>query len=219
VANPSPRRRPEWWLNRSWAFESSGGKILYFPHTWGRGYLVPTEAQRREIQHFLGLWRARLMTARRVARWVCLPSLVVAFTIFPAFSSIAWYIPQWQSVAASALAIGALCVILLLGAPFALAFLAETAKAELEKAHVRRSFGPWFIGSLRLVKSWRLWFGVACALIIVLQGVWMVWPTQQTVMLPASSDPRFVRVGLSEIAVGGLVASVLIWLIRLKRRE
>ncbi len=108
------RRRLFWELKSSWIVESSrDGTIFFYPHGWGRAYLVPNEDKRREIEEFLTLWLSRLRCANRVSRWVSLPVIVILVaTIIPPFCRVVWYIPGWRVLFRSALVLGLGCLLI-----------------------------------------------------------------------------------------------------------
>jgi hypothetical protein len=134
------KRRWLWELNGSWQVETSAdGTILYFPHGWGCRYLVPTEEKRCEIEEFLVLWLRRLRAAISASIWFVLPAAaVLVATIVPPFCRVVWGISGWPAILRVALLVAQLGYLLPLGSQLALRFLAATAKADLEKAHVRR---------------------------------------------------------------------------------
>lgn len=222
MAGITHRAKLRWRLNRHWSFDSSEGELVYFPHGWGRGYVVPTAAARNEIRNFLNLWRARLMKVREIARWVCIGIapivLLVILSLWPPFCRALWFL-RISQVFSGAFWTMAVLLSLLFGTPIALAFLAETAKAELEQSPVRRPFRPWLVDRLRGVDWRHLWGGLICGLAIAIQGAWFLWPTQRTIMLPAITDPRFVHIGLSEVVAGIVLMSMILAMMTVKRRD
>lgn len=209
-------RRLTWELKSSWVFESRDGMILFYPHGWGRAYLVPNEGKRREIEAFLTLWLSRLRCANRESRWVSLPVIAILVpSIIPPFCRAVWCIPGWRMLFRSALVLGLGCV-LIVASPLVLMFLAETAKADLEKTEVRRPFTGMLKDYARH-SSWRLLSvqGVLSSLVL-LEGIWLLWPHRESVMMPARTDPHFLAVGAVLTVLGGVMTLTKIWQIRTK---
>lgn len=207
-------------LVSSWGFESRGdGRILFYPHRWGRAYIVPTEEKRREIEKFLALWLMKLQLATRVALWVWLPAIAVLFVaVTPPFCRFAWYMPYWPTIAQSAQRLCMACLLVVVGSPLALRFFAESVKADLEKSDVRRPFAGWLAGRAQQA-NWRgLWFGEIIFCLVLLAGLWVLWPRRDSLMLPAHTDPHFLIAGLVLAAVGGAMALANLWQIRTKLR-
>lgn len=208
----------EWGLNGFWIFESSDdGAIFYYPHGWGRAYVVPTEEKRREIEEFLALWLMRLRSLYQVSVW-SLPLLLITFALgHPPFCNIIWYLPVLpQTLFRSVLLVGALSCLLVGASPLALRFLAEAAKADLEKAKKRRRF----VESLKDYagrSDWRrLWIEVTCSGLVPLAGVRLLWPRRETVMLPARVNPHFLTLGVVLIFLGIPMILIKLYEIRAK---
>ena len=195
-------------LVSSWAFESRGdGTIHFYPHRWGRAYVVPTEEKHREIEKFLALWLMKLRLAARVALWVSLPVIAVLLAaVTPPFCRFAWYTPYWPTIVQSAERLYMGCLLVVVGSPLALRFLAEVAKADLEKANARRPFAEWLAAHAQQ-SDWRgLWFGEIIFCLVLLAGLWLLWPRRDSLMLPAHSDPHVLVAGLVLAAIGGAMA-------------
>lgn len=217
-------RRPRWELKGPWVFEPrDDGTILFYPHGWGRGYVVPTKQKRREIEAFLRLWRRRLGRARGFAqpagRWLAVPASIICAAIllalFPSpYCRILWYVLEWPTLVRTLLAAMWLWLAVLLGMPLALLFAAETAKADLEKADTRRSFIETQRSHVRRV-GWALPCALgACGALAMAEGIWFSLPKQESVMRPAHVIPVFLRVGVLEIVLGLILVLVALWQIR-----
>ncbi len=220
MGRATTRRKLAWELDGSWIFESSGdGTILFYPHGWGRAYVVPTEDKRREIEAFLALWLATLRAALRVSRWI-LPLLVLVFIafLFPPFCRVVWYAPGARAVFRLAVLLGALGCLLTVGSPLALRFLAETAKVDLEKSQVRRPFAESLRNYAQRSDLSRLWIEEALYALVLLEGVWLLWPRQETIMLPARINTHLLPGGVALVVLGGVMALVKLWEIRAKLR-
>jgi hypothetical protein len=205
-------------LRGSWIFESrDDGAILFYPHGWGRAYAVPTERKQREIEKFLALWRAKLSFAMLVSRWIMLPFAVVLLaTVIPPICRVVWYIPLWHAIFRLALGVITLGCLLIVGSPLALRFLAETAKADLEKAEARRSFVESIKDYARRSDWWRLWFEAAFGSYFLVRGVWRLRPQRETVMRAAHLNPHSLAVGVTVIVLGGFMALAALWQIKIK---
>jgi hypothetical protein len=205
-------------LRGSWIFESrDDGAILFYPHGWGRAYAVPTERKRREIEKFLALWRAKLLFTMHLSLWIMLPLAVLLLaTVIPPISRVVWYIPLWHAISRSALGVIALGCLLFVGSPLALRFLAETAKADLEKAEARRSFVESIKDYARQSNWSLLWFEAAFGSYYLVGGVWRLRPQRETVMRAARINPHFLAVGVMMIVLGGFMALAALWQIRIK---
>lgn len=217
VRETTPRKW-RWELNGSWIFESrDDGAILFYPHGWGRAFLVPTEDKRRQIEEFLALWRTRLRSAIRIARWFVIPVLAMALAaVTPPVCHIVSQIPEWSAMFRSALDVGALGFSVIAGSSLVLRFLAETAKADLEKADTRRPFAE-SLKDYAQQSDWSLlWSEAALGGYFLAKGIWRLRPQRETVMRGASADPHFWDVGVPTAVLGGLIALVALWLIRIK---
>ncbi len=210
-------------LEGSWVFERSGdGTIFFYPHGWGRAYVVPTEEKQREIEEFLGLWVARLRSGIRLARWLLLPALAILLAVFvlagfvPAFRRMVWNLPGWPAVFVSTFFLGALACLLVLGSQLALRFLAETAKADLEKAQSWRPFAESLRAYARQCSWSRLWIEEACCGFVLVEGLRFLWPRRETILLPARVNHHLLPVGVALIALGGVMGLVKLWEIRAK---
>jgi hypothetical protein len=210
------RRRLLWELKGSWIVEQTrDGAILFYPHGWGSAYKVPDEGKRREIERFLTLWLLRLRCAIRVSRWVSLPAILILIaTIFPPFCRGVWYISGWRILFRFALVLWLGCL-LTVASPLVLMFLAETTKADLEKAEVRRPFLEILAERARH-SSWKiLWVQVILFGLALLEGVWLLWPVRRSVVLPAGVNPHFL-VGTVLTALSASMMLTKLWQIRIK---
>lgn len=181
---------------------------------------MATEANRREIEEFLALWLRRLRSAIRVSSWFTLPVVVIlVVSLIPPFCRMVWLIPGWQALFQSALLVGALGCLLVVGSPPTLMLLAETAKANLEEARLRRPFAEFLRDHARRSDWRRLWIQEAFSIFILLEGVWLLWPRRETIMIPARFDPHFLPAGALLTLLGVVMGLIKLWQIRAKLRS
>ncbi len=218
MVRATTRRNWRWELNGSWIFESRGeGAILFYPHGWGRAYLVPTEDKRRQIEEFLALWLTRLRSVICVSRRCAITAFAVCVAaVIPPVGRIVSQIPGWHPIFVFALAVGALACALIAASSLALRFIAETAKADLEKAGVRRPFAESMKEHARRSDWSLLWSEAALGSLFLGLGVRQLLPRQITVMHAASISPHFWTVGFPSIVLGGWMALIALWQIRTK---
>lgn len=213
------RTQHRWRLQGSWIFESGdNGEIFYYPHGWGRAYVIPTENKRREIEESLTLWRAKLQSIMEIAPWTVLPLMLMFAAGFPPICRIFWYVP-WHTLLRSALVIGALGLLVILGSPMALRFLAETAKADLEKATKRRPFVESLKDYAKRSDWWVLLSEEATFVLFLLVGGNLLWPRSESVILPAQVNLHALPLGLALLIIGMPMAATKLWQIRAKFRE
>jgi hypothetical protein len=207
-------------LAGSWVFESApDGTILFYPHGWGRAYIVPTPEKRREIEEFLAGWLSKLKATLRVAQWGMAVVLVVFVTpLVPRFDRIVWSVPDWPTVLRGTLHLGILALLLVAGCPLALRCIAETAKADLEKASVRRPLAGFLKEQARRSDSLRLSTEGAFYTFVLIAAIWMLWPRRESIMTSAQSDPRLLLIGVFCIFLGGAGVLFKFWRIRAKLR-
>ncbi len=130
-------------IKGNWAFESSDdGSILYYPHGWGRGYLVPSEEKKREIENSLSVWLARRRAIFWFTRRICLPAMIPMFAgvLIIGIPSLRNSFPETPllivfTLGPFLLLVGCLLVLL---SGVALRFVAEVAKADLEHSEYHR---------------------------------------------------------------------------------
>jgi hypothetical protein len=202
-----------WELKGSWTFAlQNDGAILFYPHGWGRAYLVPTEDKRREIEEFLALWQTRSRSAVRFSRWCVVPvPAVILATATPPVWRIVSQMPVWPTISIFVLALGVLGCLVIAGSPLALSFLAETAKADLEKADVRRPLSEALKDYARRSDWSRLSLDAALGSLFLGFGVHQLMPRRVTVMHVASAGPHFWTLGVPGVVLGGwMVLSALL---------
>jgi hypothetical protein len=200
-------------ITASWVFEHSpDGTILFYPHGWGRAYVVPTEEKRREIEEFLTLWMERLRQADRVFR-LGVPAAVIFLLamLTPPFRR---YVPFWPTLFRRTEHLFLACVLVWISSPFLLRFLAETAKTDLEKSDMRRPYAQ----SLSH-RSWHhLWLEQTISGFALLLGLWLLWPRRYSVVLPARTIPALLAPGLAFATIGGVLTVTNLWQMTTKLR-
>jgi hypothetical protein len=118
---------------------------------------------------------------------------------------------RMATISTFAIALGVLGCLVIAGSPLALRFLAETAKADLEKADVRRPLSESLKDHVRRSDWSRLSLDAALGALFLGFGVHQLMPRRVTVMHVASAGPHFWTLGVPGVVLGGwMVLSALL---------
>lgn len=206
----------------SWVFESGDdGAIFYYPHGWGRAYVVPTEANRHEIEDRLVLWQTRIRSAQRTMRRL-MPAFLAAFAVgyVCVIGRLSYQIGSIALFAGALMGtFGGLIMCALIAT---LRFLSEAAKADLEQANRRRPYFVWLRDRAEQSDWTQLWSMESFSIFVVLIGARALWPRSETVMRPARvhTDWPVFHVWLIVIVIFCTYHSFLgAWQIRAKFRS
>jgi hypothetical protein len=131
----------------------------------------------------------------------------------PPLCRVGWYIPFWLTLVRWDEHLGLACAVGM-ASPLMLRFLAETAKADLEKSAVRRPYAE----SLSHRPWRRLWSEAAGYSCILFLGLWLLWPRRSSALTPARTIPAFLPTGLALATIGGIMIVAKLWQMRAKVR-
>jgi len=114
---------------------------------------------------------------------------------------------------------GVLGGLIMCGLIATLRFLAEAAKADLEKANQRRPYREWLRDRAKQSDWSQLWYSEAFSIFIILIGVWALWPRTETVMRPARVHAGHPSLYVWMTVAGAYYSLLGLWQIRVKLKS
>ena len=178
---------------------------------------MPTEEKRREVEEYLALCQSRLWSA---IYWVLLtvgPAALFVIWLLLFGTNSYWLYRLWRTIHWPVRLLEWTSVAVVVGSPITLQFLAETAKADLEKAPKRRPFADWLRDRAHGTPWRRLVLDETIFILCVVFGIWLLRPMSDSVILPPKANPYFLYLGLLLIIIGAPMASIRLWQIKAKR--
>jgi hypothetical protein len=188
-------------VGRSEFEPASDDKSFFYPHGWGRAFVIPTNDKRQTIERFLSRWQSRLGPAMLVTR---VSFIVFAMVYFSTRSFYPLLGATW-------------CFGLTSTIQQVLIILAETTGADLERTQQRQRFTTFLRDSAHKIEQNRFRIELAYFILVTILGLSWLTPQSESVMIQVHPSSFDLWNATSLMTIGLPMSLIRLWQVHVRQ--